>query len=241
MADDDFEDQDTPGRPKPTPRPYRMSDSERERHRRNWGARAPVPVVAEPADDITAPIELLLNGELTTEDHRQVETLRRSVTGERDVIAMVMNLAKAIARHREKDRSGSQEIQQRVTQAIEQTLRMLTALDGRVAKCESDGPVAGRRIDDLNARIIELDSAIDCDDKDRPGLRQEVHQLRPLGAFAKWALGIAGGAALAIGIFLYTRGVSEGTDREQLRRALRDIDEMHEDLRALQKQLKGTP
>lgn len=48
----------------------------------------------------------------------------------------------------------------------------------------------------------------------------------PIRGFAKWALGVAAGALVAVGIFLYTRGVAEGSDKERLNRAIDDIKEV---------------
>jgi hypothetical protein len=239
MADDedDFEQKPTPPpRTGNTARSWRMSDSERDRHRRTWVRGVPV-VRPEPADEVTAPLELLLNGQLDVDDYAQIEALRRSAD---DPYVLVMNLAKAISRHRDKERSGSREIEIKVVKAIEAQTKEAAAQSTRIAALEATSSASTTRVIEIAARVVEIASKVDCEDKDRPGLRQEVQRLKPLGAFAKWALGIAGSAALGIGIFLYTRGVTEGAEREQLKRALRDIDDMQQEIRGL-KQLKGTP
>lgn len=137
----DDEDDKTPPR-QPTPRPYRMSDAERDaaRHRRTFVRGVPV-VRPDPADEISEPIAMLLNGQLATEDYAQIEALRRS---SEDVYALLMNLAKAMHRHRDKERSGSAELERQVIQAIAESekkladvLERLAALERRVVPVEN--------------------------------------------------------------------------------------------------------
>jgi hypothetical protein len=128
MADDedDFEQKPTPPpRTGNTPRSWRMSDSERDRHRRTWVRGVPV-VRPEPADEVTAPLELLLNGQLDVDDYAQIEALRRSAD---DPYVLVMNLAKAISRHRDKERSGSREIEAKVIKTIGDQAARLASLE----------------------------------------------------------------------------------------------------------------
>lgn len=131
MSDD--EDEKTPPR-QPTPRPYRMTDSERDaaRHRRTFVRGVPV-VRPDPADEITEPIAMLLNGQITADDYAQVEALRRSSD---DVYVLLMNLAKAMNRHRDKERSGSAELERQVVKAIGDSERKLADALERLAGLE---------------------------------------------------------------------------------------------------------
>lgn len=134
---DDFDDKVTPGHGTGaghTPKSWRMSDAERERHRRKWASGVPV-VRPEPADEVTAPIELLLNGQLDVDDYAQVEALRRSAD---DVYVLMLNLARAISRHRDKEKSGQKEIEKQVVAAIDKQARQMADLSAQVAD------VAGR-------------------------------------------------------------------------------------------------
>jgi hypothetical protein len=133
MADDedDFEQKPTPPRAGTSPRAWRMSDSERNRHKR-WVSGVPS-VMPEPSDEVTAPIELLLNGQLDADDYAQAERLRRSSD---DPYVLLLNLARAVTRHREKERSGSKDVEKQVVAAISEQARQMSLLVARVTAAE---------------------------------------------------------------------------------------------------------
>jgi hypothetical protein len=148
--DDDFENKPTPPpRVGSTPKTWRMSDSERERHRRAWVRGVPV-VRPEPDDEITAPLELLLNGQLDVDDYAQVEALRRSSD---DVYVLLLNLARAISRHRDKDRSGSKEVERQVLAAIEKQSSEMAALAAQISTIENKSRDAEREQNDRLTRV----------------------------------------------------------------------------------------
>lgn len=145
MADDedDFEQKPTPPpRQGSPPRSWRMSDSERDRHRRSWARGVPV-VRPEPSEEVTAPLELLLNGKLDVDDYAQIEALRRSAD---DPYVLVMNLAKAMSRHRQKEESASSEIENKVVKAIEAQAKEAAAQSARIAALESDNVETKRKL-----------------------------------------------------------------------------------------------
>jgi hypothetical protein len=150
MADDedDFEQKPTP-QPRSSREKWRMSDSERDRHRRTWVRGVPV-VRPEPDDEVTAPLELLLNGQLDVDDYAQVEALRRSSD---DVHVLLLNLARAITRHREKEKSGSKEIERQVVAAISEQARQMAVLSERLSDIEQKLRDAAREQNDRLSKV----------------------------------------------------------------------------------------
>lgn len=130
--EDDFESKPTPSGRGSTSKTWRMSESERHRHKRTWVRGVPV-VRPEPDNEVTAPLEMLLNGQLDVDDYAQVEALRRSSD---DVYVLLMNLARALSRYREKDKSGSQEIASQVAAAVDEQSRQMSVLGERMAAVE---------------------------------------------------------------------------------------------------------
>jgi hypothetical protein len=144
MADDEneFDSKPTPSRAARRRDRDQISDSQRERHRRS-GVRG-VPVVRpDPNDEVTAPLELLLNGQLDGDDYRQIEALRQSAD---DVYVLLMNVAKAISRHRDKDRSGSKAVETQVAQAIDEAGKQLTVVCDRLTDLEGESKETKRKL-----------------------------------------------------------------------------------------------
>jgi len=141
--DDDFEIKPTPSRGTHTghtPKSYRLTEQERAMQRRRPG----VPVVRpDPADEVTAPIALLINGQLETDDYAQIEALRRSTD---DPYVLLMNLAKAMSRHRDKEQSSSRGIEKQVLAAIEEQSKNTTEMANRISNLETDGRETKRKL-----------------------------------------------------------------------------------------------
>lgn len=135
MSDYD-DDKPTPPRGS-TPSPYVLSET--ERHRRKYARGVPV-VLPDPAAVPTAPVELLLNGELATEDYAQLEALRRAA----DPLVLLFNLAKAITGKIETDQSSSAELERSVAVAIDTTAKAQADHERRLASVEGTiGTVKG--------------------------------------------------------------------------------------------------
>ncbi|MGE5803374.1 MAG: hypothetical protein ACM358_14100 [Gemmatimonadota bacterium] len=228
MTDDD-DDEKTPPR-QPTPKPYRMTDSERDarRHGRQWPRGVPV-VRPEPSDEVTAPIELLLNGAPDVEDYAQIEALRRS---EADLHRLVLNLAKALARYRGEERSGSKAIEKQVIAAIDETQRQLGELASRVDAAAARAEVATIRTE-LGERHTETKGSI----------HENLSKLLGTRSTARWLLGIALTAALSSVTFVVASIRSSGADAIRLGRNERDIEQCQQDIRDIRRELrrKDTP
>lgn len=229
MSDD--EDEKTPPR-QGTPRPYRMTDSERDarRHGRQWRSGVPV-VMPDPADEPTAPIALLLNGQLTTEDYAQIEALRRS---EFDLHALILNIAKAVKRHREEDKSGSKLVEKQVLAAIDETQRQLGEL--------------GRRIDSVIADRVRLatrdevaaihDEIGERHTETKGSVHENLNKLLGTHRTARWLAGIALAGALGAVGYVVTAIKSSGADEIRRDRSERDIEQMQQDLRDIRRELR---
>lgn len=191
------EDEKTPPR-QPTPKPYRMTDSERDaaRYRRTFVRGVPVVRPDPAADEISEPIAMLLNGQLATEDYDQIEALRRS---SEDVYALLMNLAKAMHRHRDKERSGSAELERQVVQAIAESEKKLADMLDRLTA--------------LERRVVPVEATIE----------------RAKGSGWKVALTIAttvAGSAVAVIATMNARAEKEGAMAERVLTIQRDITEL---------------
>lgn len=198
MTDDD--DEKTPPR-QSTPRSYQLTESQRDerrralqQHNRTWVRGVPV-VRPDPAEEVTAPLELLLNGQLASEDYAQIEALRRSAD---DVYVLLMNLAKAMSRHRDKDRSGSAEVQRQVIAAIDESQHQLADI--------------AKRLDDLDGKRGRLLS-LEGDSKFARRVAQAVLGFLFLSifGFAWW---------------LWQRAESAGMDKQRLEYVIETVKEL---------------
>lgn len=221
MADDD--DEKTP--PRPTPKPYRMTDSERDarRHGRQWPRGVPV-VRPEPSDEVTAPIELLLNGVPDVDDYAQIEALRRS---ESDLHRLVLNLAKALARYRGEEKSGSKAIEKQVLAAIDETQRQLAELAARVETTAPRSDLATIR-SDLGERHTETKGSV----------HENLSKLLSTRRTAIWLLSVALTAAIGSVTYVVTEIRNSGADAIRLGRAERDIEQCQQDIRDVRRELR---
>lgn len=217
MTDDD--DEKTPPR-QPTPKPYRMTDSERDarrgdlRHQRQFPRGVPV-VRPEASDEVTAPIELLLNGAPDGEDYAQIEALRRS---ESDLHRLVLNLAKALSRYRQEEKSGSKDIEKQVVAAIDETQRQITELATRVETVRGE----------LGERHTETKGSV----------HENLSKLLGTRSTARWLLGVALTAALSSVTFVVASIRSSGADEVRLGRTERDVEQCQQDIRDIRRELR---
>lgn len=227
----DDEDEKTP--PRPTPKPYRMTDSERDARRHALQhRRAPVPVVWPVAEEITKPIEMILNGELSPEDYAQADAIRRSGLG---VELLVMNLAKAFERFRKKEQSGSTEIRDAVVAAISESQRQLAELARRV---DSLAGFAGR-VAALEVDGAEVREGIGERHTDTKGsIHENLSRLLGTHRTARWLAGLALTAAIGAATYVVTAIRTSGADEVRLNRAERDILNAEQEIRDIRRELR---
>ncbi|HKP07591.1 MAG TPA: hypothetical protein VJU58_10105 [Microbacterium sp.] len=237
MTDDD-DDSLTPPR-QPTPRPHVLTEQQRAARRealqvKRWPKNVPV-VRPEPADEITAPIELLLNGQLTPEDYAQIEALRRS---EQDLHALVMNLAKALERYRREEKSGSTAVKDQVVAAVGESQRQLAEL--------------GRRIDAIagaHSRLVSVDdlalvrAEVRAELGERPtttkgSIHENLNRLLGTHRTARWLAGIALAAAASAATYVFAAIRNGGAEEIRLNRNERDIEQAQTELRDIRRDLR---
>jgi hypothetical protein len=109
-----------------------------------------------------------------------------------------------------------EEILSRPTKEVAE--RLLAEVQQLRTKVDEMGVAASTEIARLNAKIVEMDQS-----------------LSPISKFAKWALGVAAGAVVAVGIFLYQRGFGEGGASARYEYLERTLSEVRRDMRALER------
>lgn len=141
---------------------------------------------------------------------------------EEDGAAIMRALARVRAKledRSESDRRGMEEVRKLLAQppptAIVQLQRQLAELAHQLAARVAIDP---QKIEDVETAIS--------------GLKTDIAPIKRLG---QWAAGIAFSALVAVGIFLYSRGTSEGGDRVRLERLQRDVEELQRDVRVLER------
>lgn len=237
MTDDEDK---TPPR-QPTPRAYRLTDSERDVRRglRTPRGRTGVPVVMpDAADEITAPIELLLNGQLTTEDYAQIAALEQAGI---DLRALILNLAKALSRYREEDKSGSRAVEKQVVAAIAETQRQLGELGRRI-----DAVVADRVRFATQDQAAELRGGLgdvttelgERHTETKGSVHENLSRLLSTRRTAIWLLSIALTAALGSVTYVVTEIKGSGADAVRLQRAERDLEQQQQDIRDIRRELR---
>jgi hypothetical protein len=80
---------------------------------------------------------------------------------------------------------------------------------------------------------------------DCAALQSQICELRrdiePIKRLVRWALGAAAGAALAVGVFLYTRGFTEGGSAARFEAVQKSVDQLERDVRQLERHSSVVP
>lgn len=83
---------------------------------------------------------------------------------------------------------------------------------------------ANRKLEQVNPPVVSYDDRI-------TQLERDMAPIRRLG---RWAMGVAAGAMLTVGVFLYSRGFSEGGAAARFEGLSRIVDELRGTVRALE-------
>lgn len=111
-------------------------------------------------------------------------------------------------------------------------------LDDRSARKESADAVIELIKHPPHEAVLTLQAEVRELQDENAALRSEITEIRPVfktvQRLAYWAFGVAGTVLVAVGVFLYTRGFSEGSATTRADRMERDVQEIRQDVRQLQ-------
>lgn len=175
-----------------TLRRHPTADGDRRRHAEMYAAGLPS-VIVETSDDTqdTGPVAMMEAIELDDDDLQQMDRLRRDSPNPYVAMYKLTKLNRQLRHEVRELRRGTEAFEQREISNNQERADQILELLNRPPD---------ERTADMQRDIVRLTSAIN----------KLEREFSPIRSFSKWALGVAGAAALAIAIFLYQRGFGEG-------------------------------